>query len=305
MINFIAANKPIFDFFLLSLGFAYSQQIALRAGVFSIATAGFAALGAYTVAIMVTQYGVPIPISILAGLIVGGFAGWLLSLPLARLRGAFQAIATLAFVQVVVSLLLYNESFTGGALGIRNIPRAVGTIWLLVAVAVTMYLMHAIGRTTVGRAFDALRQDETVASSLGVSIPRYHALAFVLSGILGGLFGGLQALYVFQIEPTQYGFHFMVVALTIVVLGGRATIWGPVAGAAIMALIPELARPLAENRQLINGMILIAVIIFVPNGVGDTFVHYLRNRRIMRMQQTSAAKSAATGATQEKSSVVS
>ena len=304
MIEFFLANKPVFDFFLLSLGFAYSQQIVFRAGVFSIATAGFASLGAYATAILITRYGVPIFPSLVAGTLIGGIADWLLAVPLARLRGAFQAIATLAFVQVIVSLLLYGESLTGGALGVNGIPRAVGTIWLLVAVGATMYLMWAIGRTGIGRAFDALRQEETVASSLGVSIPRYHALAFVLSGVIGGLFGGMQALYVFQIEPTQYGFHFMVVALTIVVLGGRVTLWGPIAGAAIMALIPEVARPLAENRQVIYGAILIAVIIFVPNGVGDSLVHWLRNRRVARIERDLAARHPAIQPAEEKPGVL-
>lgn len=307
MIDFFFANKPVFDFFLLSLGFAYSQQIVFRAGVFSIATAGFAALGAYATAILVVDYGVFFPLAVLVGTVIGGLAGWLLSLPLARLRGAFQAIATLAFVQVIVSLLLYGEGFTGGALGVNGIPREVGTLTLLVAVLLVMYFMYALGRTGVGRAFDALRQDETVASSLGISIPRYHALAFILSGLLGGLFGGLQALYVFQIEPTQYGFHFMVVALTIVVLGGRSTIWGPLAGAAVIALIPEVARPLAENRQLINGVILIVVIIFVPNGIGDSLVHWVRRRRAARaMRERMASGGGGAGhVSREKSSVVS
>lgn len=287
MIQFYYANQPIIDFFLLSIGFAYSQQIALRAGVFSIATAGFAALGAYCVAILATKSEVPIPLAVLLGTVLAGGMGLLLSIPLARLRGAFQAIATLAFVQIVLSLLLYGEGFTGGALGIVNIPRAVNTPILIVAVAVTMYVLWSIGRTGVGRVFDALRQDESVAASLGVSIRRYHALAFVLSGAIGGLFGGLQALYVFNIEPHNYGFSFMVVVLTAVVLGGRTTLLGPIMGALIMALLPEIARPLAENRPLLNGVILIVVITFLPNGVGDTLVFWLQ-RKFKRTRSTPA-----------------
>jgi branched-chain amino acid transport system permease protein len=283
MINFYLSYQPIIDFFLLSLGFGYSQQIALRAGVFSVATAGFAALGAYTVAILATRTEIPIFIAVILATIVGAVAGGLLSVPLARLRGAFQAIATLAFVQIVVSMLLYSEDFTGGALGINNIPRTVDTLILLVTVLLVIYLMWAIGRTGIGRAIGALRQDETVAASLGVSIRRYHALAFILSGLIGGLFGGLQSLYVFSIEPTQFGFAFMVNILTLVVLGGRSTLFGPIAGAAILAILPELARPLAEFRPLVNGIILIAVIVYMPNGVGDGLVQMLRNRRKARL----------------------
>ncbi|GKY89584.1 branched-chain amino acid ABC transporter permease [Sinisalibacter aestuarii] len=279
MIQFYYAYQPIIDFFLLSVGFGYSQQIALRAGVFSIATAGFAAIGAYTVAILVTKSGFPIAASVVLGMVIAGVGGLLLSLPLARLRGAFQAIATLAFVQIVISLLLYAEDFTGGALGVTGIPRVMNTGILLVIVAVVMYVMWSIGRTGLGRIFDALRQEESVAASLGVNIGRYHALAFILSGAVGGLFGGLQSLYVFQIEPHNFGFAFMVNVLTVVILGGRTTLLGPIMGAAIMAILPELARPLAEYRPAVNGVILILVITFLPNGVGDEIVFWFRRRR--------------------------
>lgn len=282
MIQFYFAYQPIIDFFLLAVGFGYSQQIALRAGVFSIATAGFAALGAYTVAILVTRTGTPILLSVALGVGVAGLVGFLLSIPLARLRNAFQAIATLAFVQIVLSFLLYGEEFTGGALGITGIPRVVNTWILLAAVGAVMYVMWSIGRTGLGRVFDALRQEESVAASLGVNIGRYHMLAFVLSGAIGGLFGGLQALYVFQIEPPNFGFAFMVNTLTVVILGGRTTLLGPIMGAAIMAILPELARPLAEYRPAVNGLILILVITFLPNGVGDEIVFWFRRRRHAR-----------------------
>lgn len=296
MIQFYQAYQPIIDFFLLSVGFGYSQQIALRAGVFSIATAGFASIGAYTVGILATRYGMPLFVSVMLGVTLAGGMGLLLSFPLARLRGAFQAIATLAFVQIMISLLLYGEGFTGGALGVTGIPRAANTIVLLVAVAVIMYVMWSIGRTSIGRVFDALRQEESVAASLGVNIGKYHALAFVLSGAIGGLFGGLQALYVFQIEPNNFGFAFMVNVLTVVILGGRTTLIGPIMGAAIMALLPELARPLAEYRPAMNGVILILVITFLPNGVGDEIVFWLRRRRHARSAALAARKKGANDA---------
>lgn len=274
-----AAYQPIIDFFLISLGFAYSQQVALRAGVFSVATAGFAALGAYSCAILVKTHGIAAPIGVLVAFLVGGGAGALLSLPLARLRGVYQAIATLAFVEVIGSIALYAEGLTGGAIGISAIPKVVTTWHLLGLLAVVIYVMHAVGESGIGRAFDALRQDETVAACLGVSTRRYHTLAFVMSGALGGLFGAMQALYSYNIEPQQFGFAFMVATLTAIVLGGRSTLIGPIVGAAILTLLPEIARPLAENRQLVNGVILIAVIVYLPEGVGDGLVNHLKARR--------------------------
>ena len=95
MMDILRSHQPVFDFFLLSLGFAYSQQIVLRCGVFSLATAAFAALGAYSSALLFTRAGLPASVAIAAALALGAASGWLVSIPLARLRGVYQAIATL------------------------------------------------------------------------------------------------------------------------------------------------------------------------------------------------------------------
>ncbi|MCU4652111.1 branched-chain amino acid ABC transporter permease [Roseibacterium sp. SDUM158016] len=278
MIHFYYSYQPVIDFFLLSLGFAYSQQIALRAGVFSIGTAGFAALGGYLVAILATRTEVPMWVIIPAGAAIGALGGYVLSIPLARLRGAFVAIATLAFVKVIIALALYFEDLTGGAIGVTNIPRIMDTWSLALMALLVIYVNWSIGRTTLGRIFAALAQDESVAASLGVSIRRYHMIGFMVSGAIGGLFGGLQSLYVYNIEPNAFGFAFVVTILTVVVLGGRTTLLGPIMGAGIMAILPEVARPLADNRTMVNGIIMILVITFLPRGVGDTIVDAVRHR---------------------------
>jgi branched-chain amino acid transport system permease protein len=279
MMNLIYTYQPLFDYFLLAVGFAYSQQMVLRAGVFSIGSAGFASIGAYGVAILVKDHGVNPLVALVLAAIMGCIGGFLLSIPLARLRGVFQAIATLAFVQIVVSLCLYFDTLTGGPQGFNNIPKLVQTWHLVLAVVVTIYLMYVISRSAIGRAFDALRQDETVGATLGISIRKYHMIAFVLSGALAGFFGGLQSLYSYSIEPEMFGFPFLVAALTYIILGGRGTVTGPIIGAAIMSLLPELARPLADNRQFFQGALMMVMIAVMPHGVFDGLVLFLRKRR--------------------------
>ena len=279
MMNLIYTYQPLFDYFLLAIGFAYSQQMVLRAGVFSIGSAGFASIGAYGVGILVKDHGANPIVALVLAALMGCVGGFLLSIPLARLRGVFQAIATLAFVQIVVSLCLYFDTLTGGPQGFNNIPKLVQSWHLVLAVVVTIYFMFVISRSAIGRAFDALRQDETVGATLGISIRKYHMIAFVLSGALAGFFGGMQSLYTFSIEPEMFGFPFLVAALTYIVLGGRGTVTGPIVGAAIMALLPELARPLADNRQFFQGALMMVMIAFMPHGVFDGVVLYLRKRR--------------------------
>lgn len=289
MMEFLRANQPVFDFFLLTLGFAYSQQVVLRAGVFSLASAAFSCLGAYACAYLVVKSGLPVAAGIALGALLGGLASYLVSLPLARLRGVYQAIATLALVEVMVALALYAEPITGGAVGFNNIPKHVGTLELLVAVAVVIYLLHAQSISRIGRGFDALRQDEYVAASLGVSSRREHTLAFISSGLIGGLFGALQSMYAYNVEPNQYGFGYMVTTLAAIVLGGRRSLIGPIIGSAIMILLPEVARPLAEYRQIVVGIILMIVVVVAPQGLADTYLAWRRQQRARRLAPANGA----------------
>lgn len=270
--NFILGYMPLLDLFLLHLGLAYSQWLVLRSGVFSLATVGLAGVGAYTGGILAVSFALPAPLALLAAGIAGGAVALLLSIPLARLRGVYQAIATVAFIQIVLSLNIYAEGLTGGAQGLNGIPKTVGTLTLLVAAAITIYLMVAITRSRIGRAFDAIRQNEAVAASLGVSITRHHALAFVLSGALAGVYGALEAFHSYALVPTQFGFPFLIAILSYVVLGGRNSIIGPIVGTAILVLLPEIARPLADARMLVYGLLLILTINFLPHGIAGTLI---------------------------------
>ena len=279
MISLFYAYQPLLDFFLLNAGFALSQYVVLRAGVFSIATVGIVSIGAYSAAIAMKSLGLSIWLAAPFSALIGLGVGLLLSVPLARLRGPYQAIATLAFVQIVAAVALYAEPLTGGALGMNDIPKQVTTLGLLFSLAVVLYVLGSMSRSRIGAIFDALRQDEAVAGSLGISITFHHALAFALSGAIAGLFGALQAGYIYSIEPHQYGFVMLTMTLAAVILGGRRSVWGPIVGAAIMTFLPELARPVAENRLLLNGLLLVLVIIFLPRGVVDGLIMLVRRRR--------------------------
>jgi branched-chain amino acid transport system permease protein len=280
MTDFITTYQHLFDVFLLGSGYALSQWVVMRSGVFSVATAGLAAIGAYGAAILTTRYGWPYPASLLAGTLMGTLTGLLLSWPLTRLRGVFQAIATLAFVEVVQALALYSDSLTGGALGLNAIPTLVGTPQTLIALVAVVYLMLAINATRLGRAFEAIRQNEAVASTLGVSVNFHQAFAFGLSGAIAGLFGGLEAFQSFALFPNTFGFGLVIAALSYVVLGGRRSVAGPILGTAILLVLPEISRSLADYRMALYGAVLMLVIAFLPRGIVDTVLLSLRRRRL-------------------------
>jgi branched-chain amino acid transport system permease protein len=282
MNQLIAGYLPLFDLYLIHLGLAFSQYIVLRAGVFSLATAALAGIGAYTAGIFAVKLGANPVLGLLAGTLAGMLAALILSVPLARLRGVYQAIATVAFIQIVVSLNIYSESLTGGALGLNGIPKTVGTGTLFVAAIAATYLIWSIERNRLGRAFNAIRQNEAVAASLGISISWHQALAFAISGGLAGLFGGLEAYHSYALDPNQFGFHLLITILSYVILGGRNSVAGPVIGTAILIILPELARPLAEHRLVIYGIMLILVINYMPRGIADTALDAIRARRLRR-----------------------
>ena len=123
-----------------------------------------------------------------------------------------------------------------------------------------------------------------------------HLLAFGLSGALAGLGGALEAYHSYSITPEQFGFHLLVAALTYVILGGRVSVWGPLVGAAIMTTLPEVARPLADARMLLQGALLIAATVYLPDGIVDTLVSRWRRGVRARFIQASAMREARDGA---------
>jgi branched-chain amino acid transport system permease protein len=276
MMSLIAPHLPLLDLIFIGTGYALSQAIVFRAGTFSVATSGLAALGAYCAAILTVKQGMHPAGAVALGTFLGLLAGLMLAMPLARLRGVYQAIASLAFVEVVVALILYFENLTGGPLGFHNIPRVVTPWMLFFAMVATMVLLIILGQGGIGRAFDA------VAASLGVNPTRYHILSFALSGAIAGLFGSLDALRNFSLTAEQFGFSILIGTLSAVVLGGRRTVFGPLVGVTILVLLPEIFRPLAQYRQAVYGLLLVLVMAFLPFGVFDSILMNLRNRRLAR-----------------------
>jgi branched-chain amino acid transport system permease protein len=280
MMTFLYAYEPLFELALFNVLLAFSQYIVLRAGVFSLGTAAFAAIGSYTAAIMVTKLGLSPWLGLAVATALGTAAGAIVAIPLARLRGVFQALATLALVQIVLSVTLNWVDVTNGALGINSIPKAVGLVGLLCVVVLLAYLMSAIGSSSIGRAFDVIREDETVAVSLGISVQKHHMIAFILSGAIAGLAGALHAYNSYSITPNEYGFNMVVMALAMVVLGGRVSVWGPIVGAVVLTGLPELLRGFQEYRMVVQGALLLLSIIFLPHGVADTLISVIARKRI-------------------------
>ncbi len=273
--SLFGAYGSLVDSILINCGLALSQYVVMRAGIFSLASAGFAAIGGYAAALLVLRAGVPVPLAWLCAVLLGVAAGAALSWPLARLRGVFQAIASIAMVQLVQSLLLWAETLTGGAGGLNGIPPVATTPVLAGWLVLIVCLLGLLSRSDAGRAFDTIREDETLAVTLGINVARYHMAAFMLSGCIAAAAGTLTAFHDYSLMPDAFGFTMVTNVLAYVVLGGSGSVAGALGGTIVLVALPEVARPFADHRMIAVGVLLMLSIIYMPHG----FVDGLRLRR--------------------------
>ena len=166
--------------------------------------------------------------------------------------------------------LLNAESITGGALGLNGIPQSTQWWHVALALALTLALLWRLRRSKVGRAFEAIKEDETAAGLMGIDVGAHKMLAFVLGAAIAGLAGALNAHLTFFIGPSEYGFDRGVEILTMAILGGIGNLTGPVLGALILTLLPELLRSFKDFRLVVNGFILVLIVLFLPKGISDT-----------------------------------
>ena len=230
-------------------------------GLFSLGHAGFMAVGAYTCAILtmspeqkevnyVLQPIVPwlanIQVGFIPGLlmatIIAGVIGWLLGVIALRLRDDYLAIATLGFSEIIRVILTNTQSITNGALGLKGLPRFTTMWWAWgMAIVVTLFLVLLI-RSSYGRAFKAIRDNEIAAEAMGINVFGQKVLSFAISSALAGLAGGLLAHHLTTIDPKQFIFLKTFDILLIVVLGGVGSITGSVVAAIVVTISMEALR---------------------------------------------------------------
>ena len=249
---------------------AISIYLTLSCGMLVIANAAFMGIGAYTSALLTMNYGLPFPLALVAGMAAPAFMAFVIGKPTLRLSGVYLAMATLAFGEVVRIALLNAESLTGGALGLNGIPQSTQWWHVALALVLTLTLLWRLRRSKVGRAFESIKEDETAAGLMGIDVAAHKMLAFVLGAAIAGLAGTLNAHLTFFIGPSEYGFDRAVDILTMAILGGISNLTGPVVGAVILTLLPEMLRSFKDFRLVVNGFILVLIVLFLPKGISDT-----------------------------------
>ena len=265
----------------LNLLMGYTGQI-------SLGHAGFYGLGAYASAVLTTHYGWPPLAALGAGAVATGLLALLLARPVLKLKGHTLAMATLG-LGIIISIVINNETqWTGGPDGIGVSAFTVAGLeiageksWYLVCAVllllVTWLALNLID-SPVGRALQAIHGSEVAARVVGVDTTRFKVRVFVLSAVIASIAGSISAHYIGFITPNLAGFFHSIELVTMVVVGGMASIFGSIIGAALLTILPQLLSSFEGWETVVFGVILMATMIFMPKGLVPSLASRSRKR---------------------------
>jgi branched-chain amino acid transport system permease protein len=273
-----------YSIFLLSMLAVYALvSIGLNllmgfTGQIAAGHAGFLALGAYFTAILGSRVEwMPCIVVLLLAGIFSGIIGFLLGIPILRLKGFYIAMATLAFGVVVSEIILQWSSLTNGDNGL-NVPVAniagfafdsdYKLYYLIVSVTIILTILATnLVNGYIGRAFIALRESEVAAQTIGIDLARYKTIAFAVSAFYTGVAGGLFAYLITYLSPDAFTIELSVDFIAMIVIGGMGSIWGSIIGAVILTGMQQILAGLLDLQILIFGIALIVFMIFMPRGI--------------------------------------
>ena len=277
------------DRFLINAILALSAFATLHARMLSLANAGFMALGAYASAILAVKVGLPVALSIPCACILCGVVALVIGLPVLRLTDVYLAICTLGFGEVVRILVVLLPGLTGGPTGanlstgfpydaLHRASPAVIAVFLLLLV----YLFWSLSRSKTGRAFRAIRERPEAASTMGIDVVAYRSMAFLFSAVIAGAAGAFYAHSVGSLDNGDFRFTRAVDVLSYAVVGGSGAWFGPLLGAGLLTALPiflreslgasmGFLRDFAQLPNIVTGLALLLVIVFMPGGLAQVF----------------------------------
>ena len=259
--------------------------LAGQTGILSIAHAAFYGLGAYASALLAVRLGAPFIVGLLAGMVVAVLVSFVVSLPSLRLHGDYFVVATFGFQMIVYSVFNNWMGLTNGPLGIPGIPQPVIFGWRVtsqldfltlaaVLAGLAYFVVWRITTSPFGRVLHAIREDEVYAQALGKNTLRFKVTAFAVSAALAASAGSLYAHYITYIDPTSFTVMESILVISMVIIGGAGSPWGPLVGAVVLVTLPEALRfvgfpsSVAANlRQIVYGALLVIMMMFRPRGL--------------------------------------
>lgn len=238
-------------------------------GELSLGHAGFMAIGAYSGALFTIfaadHTGIPNPLAFLIGILIGGTVaalfGVVIGIPVLRLKGDYLAIVTLAFGEIVRSIVNFL-GITGGARGLSGIPRYTNYKWTYAIAVITIVLLANFVKSRYGRVISSIRDNAIAAESIGIKVSNYKIMAFVIAAFFAGVAGVLFGHNLSILRPDNFDYNKSIEILVVVVLGGMGSITGSVISAIVLTLLPEFLRGANDYRMLLYSLALILIMLF-------------------------------------------
>ncbi len=242
-------------------------------GELSLGHAAFMSIGAYTGGLLSIfmknmfpnlPVMVRFPLSMLAGGIAGAIFGALVCVVVLRLKGDYLAIVTLAFGEILRSIII-NLDFTGGPSGLKGVPQDASFTYGIILVFLTLFVINNLAKSKHGRAIQALRDNTIAATSVGINATKYKLMVFALAAFFAGMAGVLYSHNYSIINAGTFDYNKSIEILVMVVLGGIGSVRGSVIAGALIAVIPEMLRSLQDYRMLIYAIVLIVMMLGTSN----------------------------------------
>jgi branched-chain amino acid transport system permease protein len=261
----------------IDVGIAIIMAVSLNlinghTGQFSLGHAGFMAVGGYMagkLSLVISSTGEAawcFPLALIAGGLVAAVVGLLVGIPSLRLKGDYLAIVTLGFGEII-RVIFQNMESVGAASGLKGIPKYTTLGWTFALAAVTVYVITALVKSTYGRGFVAVHDDEVAAESMGIDTTRYKVTAFVTGAFFAGIAGGLYAHHKQFLSPTGFDWVRSIDFVVMVILGGMGRTIGVIAAAILLTLSPEVLRGVSEYRMIVYALLIILLMLLRPQGL--------------------------------------
>ncbi|KAA3597198.1 MAG: branched-chain amino acid ABC transporter permease [Calditrichaeota bacterium] len=288
--NFSGAINPYYFSILIYIGINISLAVSLNlingfTGQFSLGHAGFMAIGAYSSAVVTHYFGSELVaifgngifgnsailvISLTFGGLCAALSGLIVGIPSLRLKGDYLAIVTLGFGEIIRVVIL-NLDVVGGARGFsatsESIPKLTNFFWTFFFAFTVILFVNNLVKSTYGRAFIAVHDDEIASEAMGINTTRYKVIAFIAGAFFGGIAGGLFSQFLPSIYPQSFTFLKSIEIVVMVILGGMGSIVGSVIAAIILTILPELLRGFSEYRMIIYALLIIVMMLTRPTGL--------------------------------------
>jgi branched-chain amino acid transport system permease protein len=269
-------------------------------GLASFCHATFVGIASYASGILVVKAGLPAWISMILAILLPPIVALGIGYPSLRLHGVYFAIATMCF-SVIVSVVVWSwEDLTGGYLGILNVPsfeparifkdNRLFYYLILAFLILVYYVLHRLVKSRIGRAMIAIREHEVLASSMGVNVPQYKLLAFMIGTMIAGVGGSLTVHYLHTITPEFINLGQSFTLVMYVVIGGLGSLYGPVAATIIFCFMSEYLRATEMLQMIIYGVVLLLFIMYIPGGLASTFESVVKKIRSLKRAAANEGK---------------